>query len=229
MNPRRSTDRPSRNKAHIPAMAVAAFAALALLATPKLPPAQAYPPAVGILGKTARNCLACHVDNGPWKGDSKTIIDILEKETGKSLLQEDGTFRIRARRGERKTVLTVIGRAKEDTKPKPHRNAWLYVDPTRIKDATSLSVFARGWNVNLPMSCRLVGDSHARYPEACITVLPMTVRPGDDAQDAELELQVMLTKGESVKGTAKKGLTSNYFERKVRLIVEKEPAPRKER
>ncbi len=50
-------------------------------------------------------------------------------------------------------------------------------------------------------------------------MLPMSVRPGDDAQDAELTLQVMLTKGESVKGKAKKGMKGNYYERVVRLKV----------
>ncbi len=47
----------------------------------------------------------------------------------------------------------------------------------------------------------------------------MSIRPGDDAQDAELTLQVMLTKGKSVKGQAKKGMKGSYFERIVRLRV----------
>lgn len=55
--------------------------------------------------------------------------------------------------------------------------------------------------------------------KAKITALPMRIRPGDDAQDAELKLQVMLTKGESVKGRAKEGMKGNYFEKIVRLIV----------
>ena len=38
-------------------------------------------------------------------------------------------------------------------------------------------------------------------------------------QDAELTLQVMLTKGESVKGKAKEGMMGSYFERNVRLKV----------
>ncbi len=29
-------------------------------------PAFSYPPAVGLLGK-AKNCLVCHVNNGPWQ------------------------------------------------------------------------------------------------------------------------------------------------------------------
>ncbi len=50
-------------------------------------------------------------------------------------------------------------------------------------------------------------------------MLPMTIHPLDDARDADLQLQVMLTKGESVKGDAKVGMLGNYFERKVRLMV----------
>ena len=37
----------------------------------------AYPPAVGIIGKS-KNCLACHVNNGPWRDEGSTIIDILD-------------------------------------------------------------------------------------------------------------------------------------------------------
>jgi hypothetical protein len=48
----------------------------------------------------------------------------------------------------------------------------------------------------------------------------MTLRPGDDARDAEIELQVMLTRGESVKGKPQEGMIGSYFERKVRLKVE---------
>ena len=47
----------------------------------------------------------------------------------------------------------------------------------------------------------------------------MTIRPTDSAQDSELQLQVMLTKGESVKGNAKQGMMGNYFEKKVKLKV----------
>jgi hypothetical protein len=44
-----------------------------------------YPPAVGILGKS-KSCTSCHINNGLWSDEDKTIIDILDKETGKSLL-----------------------------------------------------------------------------------------------------------------------------------------------
>ena len=177
----------------------------------------AYPPAVGILGE-AKNCLSCHVNNGPWRDDGLTIIDILDKETKKSLKQIDGSFLIEVRRGEKKTILTVIGRSKEDREEPPYRNAWLYVD-TRTIGTTSLSKFAPGWDVNLPMSCRLVGDRLEGYENAKITVLPMTIQPSDAAQDAELMLQVMPTKGEAVKGKPKEGMIGNYFERKVKLKV----------
>lgn len=177
----------------------------------------AYPPAVGIIGK-AKNCLVCHINNGPWKDDEKTIIDILDKETKKSLKQANGSFLIEIKRGETKTVLTVIGRSKEDKEETPYRNAWVYVDPKTI-DSSSLSKFAPGWDVNLPMSCRIIGDKLEGYDEARITVLPMTIKPTDAAQDAEIVLQIMLTKGESVKSKAKEGMIGSYFERKIRLKV----------
>ncbi|MCL4551087.1 MAG: hypothetical protein M1495_21260 [Bacteroidetes bacterium] len=184
----------------------------------------AYPPAVGILGN-AKSCMSCHVNNGPWVDESKTIIDILDKETMKSLRQSDGTFQLDVKRGQQKTVLTVIGRIKDDDTTAPYRNAWTYIDPTTI-GTSSLSKFAPGWAVNLQMSCRVVGDKLPGFvqgtpygEDAKITVLPMTVQPLDDARDAELQLQVMLTKGESVKGDPQKGMLGNYFERIVKMKV----------
>jgi len=177
----------------------------------------AYPPAVGILGN-AKSCMSCHVNNGPWVSESKTIIDILDKETMKSLRQLDGTFQLDVKRGQQKTVLTVIGRIKDDDTPAPYRNAWTYIDPTTI-GTSSLSKFAPGWAVNLQMSCRVVGDNLPGFEGAKVTVLPMTVQPLDDAKDAILQLQVMLTKGESVKGDPKKGMLGNYFERSVKVKV----------
>lgn len=176
-----------------------------------------YPPAVGLLGKS-KNCLVCHANNGPWQDEGKTIIDILDKETKKSLMQADGSFLIEVQRSKIRTVLTVIGRTKKDKTEAPYRNAWLYVDPQRVK-SNSLSKFAPGWGVNLPMACRIVGDKLEGFNGAKITALPMSIRPGDDAQDAELTLQVMLTKGESVKGKGREGMKGNYFERIVRLKV----------
>lgn len=177
--------------------------------------AQAHRPAVGILGKSPA-CTTCHVSNGPWTDETQTIIDVVDGNTKQSRLSEDGSFLIEVNRGETRIVLTVIGCAKECAPPL--RNAWLYVDPQQI--ATSeLSKFAPGWDVNPPMACRIVGDKLNPYPDAHITVLPMTVRPMDAARNAVLELQVMLTKGESVKGKAKEGLVSNYFVRTVNLKV----------
>ncbi len=178
---------------------------------------RAYPPAVGILGNS-RDCLVCHADNGPWKDDGTVIIDVVDKETGQSLKQADGTFLIQAKRGEKKTILTVIGCNRQEELEAPSRNAWIYVDPNMI-GASALSSFAPGWNVNLPMACRIVGDPWSETADADYTVLPMSVRPTDAAQDAQIVLQVMLTKGESVKGKAREGLIANYFERKVTLRV----------
>ena len=69
------------------------------------------------------------------------------------------------------------------------------------------------------LSCRLVGDKLSGFDGAMITVLPMTIQPLIDAKDSELQLQMMLTKGESIKGKPKEGMLGNYFERKVKLKV----------
>ncbi len=179
--------------------------------------AYAYPPAVGILSNS-KNCMSCHANNGPWKDEGKAIIDILDKETKKSFRQSDGSFLIEVKKGEQLTVLTVIGRKKDNSVASPYRNAWLYIDPTTI-GTNSLSKFAPGWDVNLPMSCRLVGDKLPGFDDADITSLPMTIQPLSNAKDAEMQLQVMLTKGESVKGNAQEGMLGNYFEKKVILKV----------
>jgi len=177
----------------------------------------AYPPAVGILGNS-KNCMSCHVDNGPWKDDGTVIIDVVDKGTKQSLRQPDGTFLIEAKRGKQKTVLTVIGSMRQGQSEAPTRNAWIYVDPEMI-GSSALSSFAPGWNINLPMACRVVGDKWGESDKADYTVLPMSIRPTDAAQDASVVLQVMLTKGASVKGKAKEGLVGNYFERQVTLRV----------
>lgn len=178
--------------------------------------AAAYPPAVGILAKN-RSCASCHVNSGPWGDQSHTVIDVLDAKTKQSLRGPDGVITIAVARGASRTVLTVIGRTAGEKSP-PRRNAWLYVDPSQI-ETSALSKFAPGWDVNLPMSCRIVGDRLEGYDGAHLTVLPMTVRPSDAARDAELELQVMLTAGEAVKGKGQEGLISNLFVRKVLLKV----------
>lgn len=199
---------------------IVACAALVCLAMVEVNKASAYPPAVGILS-TAKNCLQCHVNNGPWQSESNVIIDILDKASGKSLKQSDGTFLISARRGELKTVITIIGAKAEQGNPAPYRNAWLYVDPERIADTGSLNKFAPGWSVNLPMSCRVVGDAVELYPGAHTTALPMTLRAGDDAPaESRMQLQVMLTRGESVKGKPALGMEGNYFQRVVKLTIQ---------
>lgn len=179
--------------------------------------AAAYPPAVGIVGKS-RSCTKCHKSNGPWTDESKTIVDILDAKTRASLRQPDGSYLIEVERGRTRTVVTVLGRKAGDKKIRPTRNAWLYVDSAQI-DTGSLSKFAPGWSVNLPLSCRIVGDKVPEYPNAATTAASMTLRPGDTAHDAELELQIMLTTGKSAKGKPNSWLKSNYLVRKVRLKV----------
>lgn len=59
------------------------------------------------------------------------------------------------------------------------------------------------------MSCRLVGDKFQGYEDADITSLAMTIQPLNNAKDAEIQLQIMLTKGECVKGNAQAGMLGN--------------------
>ncbi len=177
----------------------------------------AYPPGVGVTSKS-KNCLSCHASNGPWADEQNTILDLLDRETKKSAKQPDGTFLISAHRGEAKKLLVVVGRSAKDKAESPLRNGWIFIDTARIK-TNSLNKFATGWNVDLPAACRLVGDPLKGYEGAKITVLPLTLQPGDEAGDAELAWQVMLTKGESVKGKPKEGMIGNYFEKKVVLRV----------
>lgn len=179
--------------------------------------AGAYPPAVGIVGQS-RSCTSCHASNGPWTDASLTIVDVLDETTRHSLRQPDGRFLLEVDRGETATVITVLGRRAEDSTAPPIRNAWLYLDPSRLETG-ALSKFAPGWDVNLPMACRIVGDAVPEYPGAALTALPMTLRPGDAAQDSELELQIMLTSGESAKGDPDSWLKSNYLLRKLVLRV----------
>jgi len=61
------------------------------------------------------------------------------------------------------------------------------------------------------MSCRLVGDGLPGFEGAKISALPMTLQPLDDAKDAELKLQVMLTKGGIHQGRTKKGNAWELF------------------
>jgi hypothetical protein len=112
----------------------------------------------------------------------------------------------------------VIGLIKDKSGSAPYGNAWLYIDPTTI-GTPSLSKFAPNWDVNLPLSCRLVGDNLPGYEDVDITSLPMIIQPMSNAKDTELQLQIMLTKGESVKGNAQEEMLGNYFERKVFLKI----------
>lgn len=179
--------------------------------------ALAYPPGVGLLS-SSKNCVSCHSSKGPWNEDNKLIVNILDADTKKSFKQPDGSFVIETERWEQKKLLTVIGWMKDKTVSAPYRNAWLYIDPTTI-GTPSLSKFAPNWDVNLPLSCRIVGDKLDGYENADITSLPMIIQPLGNAKNTELQLQIMLTKGESIKGNAQEGMLGNYFERKVFLKI----------
>lgn len=196
----------------------AVFLASVIIAAIVVANSLAYPPAVGILGKS-ENCLSCHVDNGGWKDGPDLVIDIVEKESGLSLKQSDGSFLLTVKRGQSATVMTVLGYKTDEEKLTPYRNGWLYVASDRI-ESSSLSKFAPGWEINLPMACRLVGDKLDSYQGTKGTILPMTVRPTDAAGDATVMLQVMLTRGKTVKGKANEGMVGNYFERTVHLKIE---------
>lgn len=204
----------TRRRPRCLSLVVAAATTLVLL-VPAL--AWAYPPGVGILADH-RSCTGCHKDNGPWADDANAIVDILDARTRRSLRQADGTFLVEAERGRNATVITIIGRRAGDAAPPPLRNGWLYMDPAAL-GTEALSKFTPGWDVNLPMSCRLVGDPVPEYPGAQVTALPMTVRPGPDARDAEIELQAMFTAGASRKGPPNEWMTASYLLRKVRLKV----------
>lgn len=177
----------------------------------------AYPPAVGVTS-SSRNCKSCHADTGPWGDDASLIVDILDARTKASTRQSDGTFLIVIPRGESHRYLTVIGRSAADTLTPPQRNGWAYVDPTQIGQP-SLSKFAPGWEIDLPMSCRRVGDTLSVQQDNHVTIVPMTIRPLADAKSGEVELQLMLTSGDSVKNKPNEGLVANYHERRIRLEV----------
>lgn len=165
-----------------------------------------------------KSCLNCHVNNGEWQEDG-TIIDIVDKETGKSLKQKDGTFLIEFKPEEIKTLLTILGRVKDEI-DSPYRTGWAYVDPLEQEKASDSSQkFAKNWEVNLNLGCKLIGDKHPLYEGAKITVAPFTIKPTKDAKDAVIKLQAMLTKGESVKGKPKEGMLSNYFERTIYMKI----------
>lgn len=193
------------------------FPVVALLLSCTAMLARAYPPAVGVTSNS-RSCKSCHVDTGPWGDDANLIVDILDAQTKASTRQQDSTFLIVIPRGQTHRYLTIIGRSAADTLARPERNGWAYIDPTQIGQP-SLSKFAPGWEIDLPMSCRRVGDTLSVQRDNHVTIVPMTIRPLADAKSSEVELQLMLTSGDSVKYKPNEGLIANYHERRIRLEV----------
>ena len=179
--------------------------------------AAASPPAVGIIGN-ARSCMTCHVSNGSWTEGPGLVIDLIDKDTQQSLRQPDGSFLLTAKRGTAKTVMAVIGYSGLAPDQSPYRNGWIFVDSTTIGNS-SLSKFAPGWEINLAYGCKIAGDKVAAYPDAALTSAPITILPTETAKDGEVTFQMLMTRGESVKGRAKEGLTGNFHARAVHLHV----------
>ena len=82
-----------------------------------------------------------------------------------------------------------------------------------------MSKFAPNWEVNLQLSCRIIGDKVDNFANSTITSLPMTIRALSTAKDENIMLQVMLTKGEAEKGNPNNTLKGNYFEKSVKLKI----------
>lgn len=143
------------------------------------------------------------------------IVDMIDKATGKSLRQNDGSFLVEVRRNEPKAILTVLGRRAGDETESPTRNGWLYVD----LNSPTLTKFPPGWQTNVQYGCRVVGDTMTGFEDARVTVSTMTIAADDKARNGELTLQAMVTRGSGVKGKPREGLTANYFERKLKLKI----------
>ena len=179
--------------------------------------AAASPPAVGIIGNS-RSCISCHANTGPWTAGPDLIVDLIDKETQQSLRQPDGSFLVTTKRGTAATAIAVIGYRGMTPEQSPHRNGWIFVDSTTI-GTSSLSKFAPGWEISVPYGCKISGDSIAAYPGAAVTTAPISIRPTETAQDADVTFQTLMTSGEPVKGKPKSGLTSNYHARIVHLRI----------
>ena len=179
--------------------------------------AVASPPAVGIVSNS-RSCISCHASTGPWTAGPDLVLDLIDKDTQQSLRQPDGSFLLTTKRGSAATAIAVIGYRGLTPEQSPHRNGWTFVDSTSI-GTSSLSKFAPGLEISVPYGCKICGDSIAAYPGAVVTTAPISIRPTETAQNADVTFQTLMTSGEPVKGKPKSGLTSNYHARIVHLRV----------
>lgn len=189
-------------------VALGGFVALVVAAAPR-----AYPPMC--LETRQRRCTACHQDTAPWGDPARALVDIADPQTKESFAQADGTFRIPVRRGQERRILVVVG-ADASYVPRPTMTGWLLFDPSQLAGTAEASPkFAPGWEVNRPYGCKRLRDTspvERHAGRACATTT-MTIRPLEGAADAEVELQVILK-------SANETLEGNYFERRVRLVVE---------
>lgn len=168
-------------------------------------------PAASLEGRQ-KSCLSCHKNTGPWKDESKIVIDIIDPETGKSFKQEDGSFLIPVKRDEVRRVKTVLG-VSSDLEWVPECVAWLYVDPEELQKAPESSLkFAPHWEVNRPFCGKRVVETIKGFEDKKVASLTMSIRPSKEAKDANVLLQVLFKSFDRT-------LVGNYFERKVNLKV----------
>lgn len=166
-------------------------------------------PTAPIVGRQT-SCLNCHKNTGPWTDEAKTIIEMLDSQTGESLKQKDGSFLITVKRNEIKTVQVVFG-VTGDVEKAPECISWCFVDPIEQKQSSDASnKFAPHWEVNAQYGGRFVGDKVKGYETHKIVASTMSLRPTEKAKDGKLVLQVLFP-------IAFRGLDGNYFEKQVTL------------
>lgn len=168
-------------------------------------------PAASLEGRQ-KSCLSCHKNTGPWKDESKIVIDIIDPQTGESFKQEDGSFLIEVKRDEVRRVKTVLG-VSSDLEWVPEFVAWLYADPEEIQRAPESSLkFAPNWEVNRPFCGKRVAGTVKGFEGKKVATLTMSLRPLKEAKDADISLQVLFKSFDRT-------LVGNYYERKVNLRV----------
>lgn len=168
-------------------------------------------PASSLEGRQ-KSCLSCHKDTGPWKDESKMVIDIIDPETGQSFRQVDGSFLIPVKRNEVRRVKTVLG-ASADLEWVPECVAWLYVDPEELQKAPESSLkFAPHWEVNRPFCGKRLVETLKGFEGKKVATITMSIRPLKEAKDATVLLQVLFKSFDRT-------LVGNYFEHKVNLKV----------
>lgn len=168
-------------------------------------------PAASLEGRQA-NCLGCHVENDTWQDSSGIVIDIIDPATGTSYRQPDGSFAITVKRNTELRVKSVFGVSPGMQFP-PDTVGWLYVDPGELQNAPEAGLkFAPGWLVNRPFCGKRLVETVDGYIGNRLAAITMTLKPLENAQDAEIQLQVLF------KSNAR-GMEGSYYQKKVLLKV----------